>query len=116
MSVLRQLSDETPFPPDIEGASCLAGSSGLRQRDLEGAPERRQDLQRLAYLRRRLAGFEVHDKTQADARRARDLVLPQTGGFAGGPHDVANFRRCEVVSSHLIVASVQSTLYDLWRG
>jgi hypothetical protein len=68
-------------------------SFGLRRRrDIDGASERGQDLKCLAELRGRFACLEIDDEAQADAGDAggaRELVLPQASGLAGGSNDVA---------------------------
>lgn len=57
-------------------------------------------MKRLADLRGRLARFKIDDEAQADACRARKLILPQAEGLAGCPYNVANLGGREGASCH----------------
>ena len=66
-----------------------------RRNDVQRAPERPQDLERLSYLSGGLPGLEVNDKTLSNAGGAGELVLPLARGFAGSADDVAYIGRSE---------------------
>ena len=76
-------------------------------RDLKRAAERLEDLERLADLRGRFAGFEIDNKAQTNARGTREFVLPQAYRFAGGADDSADFGWGEGSFDHDIYRTVK---------
>ena len=100
--VLRQHPQQSAHPTKHPtSASCLPRSLGFwRRYDFQRASERGEHLKRLADLCGLLAGFEINDEPQADACRARELVLPQAEGLAGSSYNIANLGGGKGASVH----------------